>query len=96
MSESREYIDICNELLPEGGDGVSESQYLYDEIRKQRERINTLEGNCDRLQATATSLRELLRETVELLYVIRDHYSVNEITTGEMIECIEKELADGD
>ena len=45
-------------------------------------------------EAEATRLRELLRETVELLYVIRDHYSVNEITTGEMIECIEKELAD--
>ena len=48
------------------------------------------------LEATAARRLELLRETVELLYVIRDHYAVNEITTGEMIERIEKELADDD
>ena len=49
---------------------MSESQYLYDEIRKQRERINTLEGNCDRLQATATRRLELLRR---LEWHVSDH-----------------------
>ena len=39
-------------------------------------------------------LLELLRETVELLYTIKNHYLVNEITTQEMIEKIEKELAE--
>ena len=47
------------------------------------------------LKATADRRLELLKDAVELLYVICDHYQVNEITTGEMIERIEKELSDG-
>jgi hypothetical protein len=47
-------------------------------------------------EAWSTRRLELLTDCVELLYVIRDHYAVNEITTGEMIERIEKELADAD
>jgi hypothetical protein len=47
---------------------------------------------ADRYEAAATRRLELLTDCVELLYIIRDHYAVNEITTGEMIEQIEKEL----
>ena len=32
-----------------------------------------------------TRLRGLLRENVELLYTIKNHYAVNEITTQEMM-----------
>ena len=55
----------------------------------------TIDDEVAELQATADRRLELLRDAVELLYVIRDHYQVNEITTGEMIERIEEELSDG-
>jgi len=43
------------------------------------------------MNTTRDVVKQLL-DCVELLYVIREHYQVNEITTGEMIERIEKEL----
>ena len=72
---------------------MSESQYLYDEIRKQRERINTLEGNCDRLQATATRRLELLRRCHAELLRVRDFVDYEPY---ELLDELAKELADED
>ena len=65
-------------MLKKKVDGLEEYYYQW---------MNKYKDDADRRL-------ELLRDGVELLYTIRDHYAVNEITTGEMIERIEKELAD--
>ena len=66
----------------------------YSAYREELTNKNELGIKWALAKATADRRKELLREAVELLYTIVNHYAVNEITTTEMIEKIEKELAD--
>ena len=56
---------------------------------------NDLARDCYELsQATADRRLELLRESVELFYILYNEYVVNEEATLEMIGKIEEELGD--
>ena len=79
VTELEYYIQWMNKYAQEVGELKEENQRLRKELEFE---MNT----------TRDVVKQLL-DCVELLYVIRDHYQVNKITTGEMIERI-KELND--